>query len=125
MSTTLRRWIFPHTPLSNLRATILRPRRTQIRERRKRQILRNFPFPENLAESRLHLCRHLTCISLASNRHLEPLLDQPVNPLQRLIKTSLTAILVVTGTIRKIQAHSEMNRVGVIQQRQYLMPALE
>src|SRR5690554_1048267 len=125
MSTTLRRWIFLHAPLSNLRTTILRPRRTQIRERRKRQIFRNLPLTENPTERRLHISRHLIGIRLPGNRNLEPLLNQPVNPLQRLIKTSLTAILVVTGTIRKIQAHSEMNRVGVIQQRQYLMPALE
>src|SRR5690554_2433971 len=125
MRTAIHRRVLLHTALGNLRAAVLRTRRTQIGKRRKRQILRNLPLAENLPECGLYIRRYLIDIRLAGNRNLETLLKQPVNALQRLIKTTFAAILVVARSVEEVQTHAEVNRVGVIQQRQHLMSALQ
>ncbi len=105
--------ILLHTGLGNLRAAVFRAGGTQIRKRGKRQVLRNIPFPEDVTESRLDICRNFLRIGLAGNGHLEALFNQPADALQGLIKAAVTAVLVVTGPVREVQADPEMNRVGV------------
>src|SRR5690606_31702988 len=114
-----------HASLGNLRTAILGTRCAKIRKGGKGQVLRDVPLTENVAESCLYIRRNLMRSGLSRDGHPEALLDQPADTLQSLVETAFAPVLVVPRPVRKIEADPEVDRIGIVQQRQHLVPAFQ
>lgn len=117
--------VFSHAGLGDFRAAVIGARGAQIRKGREGQTLRNAPFPEDLPKSLLYRQRIFRRVRLPGNGNPETLIHQPSNTLKGQRKAAFAPVCVMAGGVGVIQADPKMDGVGIIQQGQNLMAALQ